>query len=273
MPRLAPPLGALPVTLLLAACAPPSEPLTRVVADAPLLAEARADAPVVTVLHAGDLVRVGKTVAPALSWSGTVEGSSTSLDGEVVEVQRPGEGSGVMFRSQLGAVVPAFSADYVCRRLRAGADCAGRLRRLALDDEGTTFAFLPCGGEGCPAALLRGRRMSTATIDWIADARTAVVDGQTLVLADAVIRHHLAWTERKTHVFKTGEGLERAFTIDVSETDTRTPRNHFIEGGITIGSDEITYRGRDRFTAANQGNAVLSDHPIVQHYRLAPKPR
>lgn len=259
------------LVLLLGACAPPTDTWTKVTAAAPLLGDAKPDAPLAAVLHQGDLVRVVKSAAPSFAWSGVVDGKPLSLDGELVEVRRTGEGSGLMWRKQLGPEVPVFSADYVCRRLRAGAECPARLRRIALDDQGTTFAYLPCATDGCPMALLRGRRMAQARVDFLTDARAAVVDGQPIVLVRAEVKRRPDHTQEYTHVFRQNESLERVYSILVNETDTRTPRNHFIDGTLRIEADQLEYRGREREVSSIHDNAVLSDHPIVQNYRLAPR--
>src|SRR5690242_9982936 len=103
-------LLALTVTLA-AGCAPPTDRASRVgTAEAPMLAEGENDAPPMTLLHAGDLVSIGRTARQKLEWHGFIEGQPIARSGDLLEAHRSGvEGGGFVFRGDLSGEVNAVT--------------------------------------------------------------------------------------------------------------------------------------------------------------------
>ena len=255
-----------------AACAPPTDRLVRVAAEAtPLVASAAPGAPLVATLHAGELLELGGA-RPALSWKGELQGKPAEASGPVVEARRaPGDEPALAWKGALGDEVSAPTTSYLCHRMKRAGHCNEQLRRIATADGGT-FAYLPCSGSACPLALSHGRKLSLLNLDGVREARLATVAGQQVLLVDTLRVHDDKFTEQELHVLRLDGGLRKGLKVPLRLSDTRAVRQHLIDGELTVDENELRYVGRDRYYDAEHG-VDISSQPIRQTYRLAPAAR
>ena len=257
-------------------CAPPSERLSRIgAAEAPVLGEPEEEGPPQWVLHEGDLVRVVRTVRPRFAWKGLLEGGGKVIarDSELIEVRRAdGEGTGFGFREDFAGEVEAPTAAWLCRRMQAGPECAGRLRRIAVDPGGqgrAVLAYEGCYVGPCKVALARGRKVSVLTVDALAEMRVATVQGQRVALATARWVRAPNWTGGSLVVLHVDEELRRGLEIVTDEVDARHAVSFQRHGKLSIDGDAIRFHGeRQSFLGPVLSSTIQQD----EIYKLAPPP-
>ena len=258
--------------LVVTGCAPPSERLSRVsAAEAPAIAEPEEEGAPEWVLHTGDLVRVLRTLRPRFAWKGPIEGKMITRDDELIELSRAGgEGTGFGFRKDLGGEVAVPTAAWLCRRMEAGPDCEKRLHRIALDDRGeTVLAYEACFAPGCRAALARGRKVSSLTINGLTDMRIARVGNQTVAMASARWVRAPNWTGGSVFVLHVDDALRRGLEIVTDEVDARHAGTQQRHGTLTIEGDTLRFRGEKQ---SLMGPQIMSTAKVDETYRLAAAP-
>lgn len=238
-----------------------------------MLSEAEDEGPPQTVLHAGELVQVTHTVRPRFAWHGPVNGKTESREGELVEVRRAsGEGGSLAFRSDLDGEVRAPTRAWLCRRMEAGPECEGRLRRLALRDGGT-LAYEACYVGPCRLALARGRAVSTITVDGLTELRLATVQDQPVALATVRWMKSPTWTGGSTIVLRVdGSAPARALEIVTDEVKVDRLLTSTRQGQLTVAADGLRFHGVRKETGAD--GLDLASQDLDEIYRLArPLPR
>lgn len=264
MRRIAPGLALLLVAL--AGCSSPTEKRRQVSAErAPLLAEPEADEPALIALRRGELVEVGHS-APTVTWKGTVDGAPIARTGPMVEAKRSaGETAIYLFASDVGGEVTVPSARVVCEKMAAGPGCPARLRRALLDG-GLLLASEPCGVGPCKIAVMKDGKVSSATLDGMAEVAPFTANGIPFALAWSRWVKAPNWTGGSITVYRLTPLLQRVFVIPDDEIDARNTPVIQRRGTLSVDGDHLTYRGARVEISA--GGKQLAEQVIGESYLL-----